>query len=205
MKRIIVLAILIGSSAAIADVDRTELRKELAARRELNLKRFHDYRRARVYPHNSYEEGFINVWRDDDAHLCAIANLVNKDGLDDLVSQTARDDNFVKLADVSSGPLIDWVLTSGLTQEEVVMIQWPTFAQDDPVGYARMMRREREQRRARAREDQRLAAGYLQTERTLERRVVRDAALELAVARLAKRPDLAAALHAKSAARVAAK
>jgi hypothetical protein len=57
------------------------------------------------------------------------------------------------------------------------------------------MRRQREEERARKREDQRLASGYLVTERALKRRVLRDAALDLAVARLAQRPDLIAQLH----------
>jgi hypothetical protein len=120
---------------------------------------------------------------------------IAKDGLEDLVNKTGRENNNIRLADVTSGPLMDWMLTSGFTQEELVMIQWPTFAQDDPVGYARMIRRQREEERARKREDQRLAAGYLQTERALKQRVLRDAALDLAVARLAQRPDLVEELH----------
>lgn len=198
MGKLVVPGVLVGlTSAALAEpeIDRAKLRKELAARRDLNLKRFHTYRLARVYPHNTYQKGFLHVWRDNDRHLCAVANLIAKDGRDDLVDKTETENNNIRLADVTTGPLMDWVLTSGFTQEELVMIQWPTFAQDDPVGYARMLRRQREEARARRREDQRLASGYLQTERALEQRVLRDAALDLAVARLARRPDLVAQLH----------
>jgi hypothetical protein len=90
------------------------------------------------------------------------------------------------------------------------MIQWPSMAQDAPEEYARMMaenrRREREERKLKAaqkREDNRLAAGYLETERTLKSARMRDAGLDLAVARLAARPDLVTALHAQSATAVA--
>jgi hypothetical protein len=78
------------------------------------------------------------------------------------------------------------------------MIQWPSWKQDDPVGYAKAMREQRERVRAREREDRRLAAGYLSTEKTLRDPRVRDAGLDVAVARLAARPDLVAALHAKA-------
>jgi hypothetical protein len=196
---IAVFLVLVATSAqALAGpaVDRDELRKELAAQRDLNLKRFHAYRKAGVYPHNSYEQGFINVWRDDDQHLCAVANLVAKQGNDELVDSVASEENFVRIADVSSGPLLDWVLTSGFTQEEIAMIQYPTFAQDDPVGYARMMREQRRKERAREREDARLAAGYRETEHTLKQSRVHDAGLDIAVARLAARPDLVEKLHA---------
>jgi len=197
----IAIAILVATSTqALAgpEIDRDALRKELAAQRDLNLKRFHAYRKAGVYPHNSYEEGFVNVWRDDDEHLCAVANLLEKQGLEDLVNTTASKENFVRIADINSGPLLDWVLTSGFTQEEVAMIQWPTWAQDDPVGYARAMREQRQKERARKREDERLAAGYKETEKTLKSGRVHDAGLDVAVARLAARPDLVEKLHASS-------
>jgi hypothetical protein len=195
---LITLGVLVGlSTSAYSDaptVDRDALRTELAAQRTLNLKRFAEYRRAQVYPHNSYENGKLNVWRDADGHLCAVANLMAKQGLDKLVDSTATEQNFVRIADVTSGPLIDWVLTSGLTQEEIVMIQWPTMVED----LARERREGRIAARARKREDKRLEAGYLATERALKQSVVRDAGLDLAVARLEKRADLVAALHAQS-------
>ena len=192
------LSVAVATSAAAfadpaPDLDRAALREALAARRKLNLQRFHDYRKARVYPHNTYQEGMLNVWRDADSHLCAVATLVSDDRRYDLVEKVAVDQNFVRIADVSSGPLYDWSLTSGFTQEELAMIQYPDFAEKDPVGYARMMRQQREFERARKREDQRLAAGYLATERVLEQTRVRDAGLDVAVARLAARPELAAA------------
>ena len=176
------------------DIDRAALRDALAARRKLNLQRFHDYRKARVYPHNTYEPGMLNVWRDAEYHLCAVATIVSDDGHDGLVGMVATDQNNVRIADITSGPLYDWALTSGFTQEELAMIQYPNWAEDDPVGYARAMRQQREQERARKREDQRLAAGYLATERVLKQTRVRDAGLDVAVARLAARPELAAAL-----------
>jgi len=194
---ILMLAVAIATSStafADPDIDRAALREALAARRKLNLQRFRAYRKARVYPHNTYEQGMLNVWSDAEGHLCAVATLVSDDGRNDLVYAIGADQNFVRIADVASGPLYDWSLTSGFTQEELAMIQYPNWAEDDPVGYAKAMREQRQQERARKREDQRLAAGYLATERTLKQTRVRDAGLDVAVARLAARPELAAAL-----------
>ncbi len=200
------LAVLAGVSLASADafaapdevasmptVDRVALRKELAAQRKLNLARLHRYRVKRIYPHNTYEaEKMLNVWTDAEGHLCAVATLMDKAGLHDLVASTAEDDNFVRVADVTSGPLLDWVLGSGFTQEEIVMIQQPNWEEEQ--------RAERSARRAfkRAikREDARLEKNYIAIERALKQRVIADAGLDLAVARLEKHPELVAALHA---------
>ena len=200
IRTILVAAILfsIGASAR-ADVapapDQSELRAALVRQRKENLKRFHDYRVKGIYPHNKYEPGMRNVWKDPDAHLCAIATLVNAAGLTDLVEATAKDANFVKIAELDHGPLVDWILTSGLTQEEAVMIQAPTEA--DMEMYEAQQRREaRKLARAIAREDQRLAKNYVAVERALAQPRIADAGLDLAVARLAAHPELARKLLA---------
>lgn len=172
------------------------LRRALNEERKVNLERFHDYRRAKVYPHNSYEQSRINVWRDADDHLCAVATLVHLDGKDELVNTIAKDNNFVKTSTLTDGPLIDWVLTSGFTQEEVVMIQAPTEA-DIEAEEAQQRAEARRIKRWLAREDRRLAAVYKTVETTLETDRIADAGLDLATERLARHPELAAALMAK--------
>ena len=137
----------------------------------------------------------LNVWKDPDGHLCAIATLVHDSGKDDLVDATANDKNFVKLADLTSGPLVDWVLTSGLTQEEAVMIQAPTEADVEEMEAAQR-REARALKRKLDHEDKRLNRNYIAVERALEEPRIADAGLDVAVARLAARPDLAAALLA---------
>ena len=197
----VALGLTIPASHVVAAPDqagsREEIRKELLAQRKTNLARLHKYRVKRVYPHNSYEEGKLNVWTDADGHLCAVATLMDVAGLHDLVAKVARDENFVRVADLSSGPLLDWVLTSGFTQEEIVMIQQPTAADIEQMEED-FRREKRKQARKLAREDDRLEANYIKIERALKSSVVADAGLDIAVARLAARPDLVAALHAKS-------
>jgi len=178
-----------------ATLDRAELRRALGEERQVNLARFHDYRKKRVYPHNTYEPGMLNVWKDADDHLCAVATLVHLDGHDDIVDTVAKD-NFVKTADLTDGPLIDWVLMSGLTQEEIVMIQQPTEA-DVRAMEAEYRAEQRRIKRWLAREDSRLNKVYKTVEKTLAAPRIADAGLDLATARLAQHPDLAKELLAK--------
>ena len=194
MLRITTLLVaLAASSSAFAEptpsIDQADLRRALAQQRKVNLARFHDYRRHKVYPHNTYRSGMTNVWKDANDHLCAVATLVHLDGKDALVDQIATDQNFVKTADLTAGPLVDWMLTSGFTQEEIVMIQAPT---DEDIA-----REERALRREQRRDDARLSRVYKSVESTLETERVAEAGLDLATARLVERPELAAALLAK--------
>jgi hypothetical protein len=113
-----------------AAIDSAELREQLAARRNLNLDRLLAYANAGEFPLNTMSEGPLNIFVDSDGHICAAANLIDLDGNGPLVQTTAAQDNFILLADVNQGPLMDWMLTSGFTQEEIALIQRPYM----PVG-----------------------------------------------------------------------
>ncbi|HUJ58908.1 MAG TPA: hypothetical protein VLX92_10460 [Kofleriaceae bacterium] len=106
-------------------LDRAAIRAQLAAARAANLAAFRAYVKAGTFPSNTYKPGELNVWRDRDGHLCAAATIIAKSGATDLVAQTARQNNFIRLADVNDGPLMTWILHSGFTQEELVAIQKP--------------------------------------------------------------------------------
>jgi len=174
-------------------IDRATLRATLLEHRLANLERFRAYARRGVFPDNVYTPGSLNVWRDPNNHLCAAATLIDGSGGAALVEQVAQDTNFIRLADVTQGPLLDWILTSGLTQAELVAIQRPFMG----VG-----RRERPdlQRptlvvvdsRLRAAEDARLVKLYRQVDRMIVRN--QQQSLELAVDRLLAQPALAAKL-----------
>lgn len=176
--------------------DRAALRAALVKQRKEHLQQFHKYRVKGVYPHNLYEPDMRNVWRDPDGHLCAIATLVTQDGLSELVEKTAKDQNFVQIANLDAGPIVDWILTSGLTQEEVVMIQAPTQADIEEMEW-QQRREARKLKRKLAREDRRLATNYTAVERALAQPRIADAGIDLAVARLAAHPELAKKLLAQ--------
>jgi len=106
---------------------RASIVRELAARRRINLARFRTYVTRGVYPLNTYRPGMLNVFIDEEGHICAAATIMTMDGQGALVQAQARDNNFVRLADVRDGALYEWILASGFTQDELVTIQVPFF------------------------------------------------------------------------------
>jgi hypothetical protein len=115
-------------------------------------------------------------------------------GQDQLVAKVAEQSNFIRLADVRQGPLMDWILTSGFTQDEIAAIQEPFMpvARPEPrpapvVVDARM----------RATEDARLRAKYIAVDKQLVKSESRS--IELAVDRLMKHEQLAWQLVATAA------
>ena len=181
------------TDAAVAPVlDRAAIRAKLLENRLANLARFRGYQRQGVFPSNTYTSGLLNVWLDDAGHLCAAATIIKASGDEALVMQVARDDNFIRLADVTQGPLMDWILTSGLTQAEIVAIQRPFANVGRPVQPVTFEQPVIVDSRLRAAEDARLAKLY----RTIDATIVKHqrASLELAVDRLMKNPALAAKL-----------
>jgi hypothetical protein len=165
--------------------DRTAVRDALVRARQMNLDRFVAYQKTGVFPSNTFDPRRLNVWRDRDGHLCAAATMIDGSGAHDLVKRTAEQTNFIRLADVKQGPLMDWILTSGFTQDEIAAIQEPfdpVFEKPSPSIDADL----------RAKENQRLAAKYKTVTAMLRKNAA--ASIEAATDRLMKRPELAAQL-----------
>jgi hypothetical protein len=152
-------------------LDRAQVRAALAARREQSVARFLAYRDAGVYPVNSYQPGLQHVWVDELGNLCAAATIIAADWGRDATLQVGAQNNFLRLADVTDGPLLDWIMTSGLTQQEIVAIQEPMVYEPGPG------------------EIDRLVAVYNSVERQI--RSMWDASLDDATDALMARPDLA--------------
>jgi hypothetical protein len=112
-------------------VNRASVRAALAKARASNLASFRVYQKKGGFPSNTFKSGKVNVWVDTDGNFCAAATLIKMSGNDDLATKTGEQDNFIRLADVKQGPLMDWILTSGLTQDEIAMIQEPFFSVSD--------------------------------------------------------------------------
>lgn len=156
---------------------RKAVREALAKRREHNQSAFHAYVTRGMYPHNTYRTGPLNVWRDAEGHLCAAATMISKDGHDELALATAKINNNIRLLDVVDGPLLDWMLTSGFTIEEIDRIQLPGF--EPPIVDQKTL----------AAEDAKLKTGYTATEAFLKKHVKED--LDTATDRLLANPALA--------------
>jgi hypothetical protein len=106
-------------------LDRDHVRTALAAARARSIAAFEAYAARGIYPSNTFSEDLANVWRDRDGHLCAAATIIDASGAHALVQRVAEQTNFIKLGEVKQGPLMDWILTSGLTQDEIALIQRP--------------------------------------------------------------------------------
>jgi hypothetical protein len=180
--------------AAPVRLDRAAIRAKLAQNRAANLARFRVYQNKGVFPNNTYTDGKLNVWLDELGNLCAAATIMKLSGEDDLVQRTADQNNFIRLADVTQGPLMNWILTSGLTQDEIVAIQEPMVRVTpnpmmepgpEPIIVDARMRRI---------EDRRLNAKYKQVDAQIVK--AKNKSLDAATDRLLANPDLAASFLA---------
>jgi hypothetical protein len=169
-------------------LDRAALRAALIQARATNLAAFRTYQRKGVFPSNTYKGQKLNVWLDEFGHFCAAATIIKMSGQDELVNRVAEQNNFIRLADVRQGPVMDWILTSGFTQEEIAAIQEPFM----PVTRKPVLEPSEPtlvDARLRRFEDARLRARY----RTVDRMLVKNESrsIDVAVDRLMKHQNLA--------------
>lgn len=95
---------------------------ELAAHRAEMIEWLRDYYEAGQYPTDAAGMP-LSVFKDDKGVRCPMAELIYRSGHADLVDAVAKENNQVRLADVKEGPLHDWMLASGLTGDEIAMVQ----------------------------------------------------------------------------------
>jgi hypothetical protein len=104
--------------------ERSTWRNALALRRLENLRRLRLYQLRGRFPHNEHvADRTVPIFVDNHDTACAVGHLMRESGWNDAVAAIQRANNFVYVTDVRNGPLIDWVLVSGLTQEEAALIQ----------------------------------------------------------------------------------
>ena len=167
----------------VVKLDRAAVRAKLAERRQEMFQRFLAYREGRIYPINELPGGgFRHVWVDNYGNLCAAATLISGDWGRDVTIRIGQSDNQLKLADVKSGPIEDWILTSGLAKHELVAIQVPGWQGNEPVIID-------PEPNAREQEITRLYQIYVDVERQLTS--LWDESLDEATDALMKHPDLA--------------
>jgi hypothetical protein len=142
--RILVLALLSVARPAFAEsIDiqpheeaadhRAEWRAFLAERRAVQIERLRAYAKAEVFPVNDFQPGFASILVDAEERPCAMASLVIQSGRAELIYQLASANNGLQFGDVRDGELYEWILTSGLTQEEAAFVQEPDFFVSDEL------------------------------------------------------------------------
>jgi hypothetical protein len=176
-------------------LDRASIRAALVQARTRNLAAFRSYQKAGVFPSNTMKGKKLNVWLDADGHFCAAATIIRASGDVDLVNKVAEQNNFIRLADVKQGPLMDWILTSGFTQDEIAAIQEPFMpvTREPAIAPAQPILVDAKLRKA---EDARLLARYKQVDKQLVKNASKS--LDKATDRLMKNPTLAWALLAST-------
>ena len=121
MKHIILLSVLLAACHPAAG-PASPTTPDLAARRAQMLAWLHDYTEAGQFPQDAAGHP-LSVFRDARGVRCPMAELIYRSGHGDLVDAVAEKHNDLRLADVHDGPLHAWIVESGLTQEEVEMVQ----------------------------------------------------------------------------------
>jgi hypothetical protein len=112
----------IAPSPPVAKAEAPSSLPELAARRAQMIGWLRDYREAGQYPTDASGR-VASVFVGANGVRCPMAELLHKSGRGDLVAAVAKDNNTVRLADVREGPLFDWMLSSGLTLDEINLVQ----------------------------------------------------------------------------------
>lgn len=120
MKHILLIAFLTACGHHPEPV--TPINTDLAAKRTEMLGYLAEYTERGVFPTD--ERGLpLSVFEDSHGVRCPMAELIYRSGHPELVAAIVAEDNHARLGDIHSGPVLDWMLGSGLTHDEIVMIQ----------------------------------------------------------------------------------
>jgi hypothetical protein len=102
--------------------------RDLSKSRSVQLQRLAKYAAAGRFPQNiDFPGRLVPCFVDHQDTACAVGHLMRLDGETALVDQIVRSNNHVRIEDVTSGPLIDWIQNSDLTHAECALIQ-PAYA-----------------------------------------------------------------------------
>lgn len=119
-----ILAIVGGAAVQTATPAHAEVVRDrgLAKQRATQLERLRAYLVSGQFSADDAGRP-LSVFRDAQGRHCPMAHLMVASGRKDLVDEVVRTNNKLKLADVTEGPVWDWMVASGLTREEIVRIQ----------------------------------------------------------------------------------
>jgi len=107
-------------------------RNALAAARLREIARLADYRDAGRFPRNHRVLGHTPTFIDPNGAACAVGYLMQQSGRAALAAEIARTNNHVYIERITEGPALEWILHSGLTQQECAVIQ-PSYRWEHPV------------------------------------------------------------------------
>lgn len=103
--------------------DTKRLSPQLRANRTKNLDVLHSYTLAGKFPVNDEHMGRQPYFIDKFNTYCAVGYLMKESGGDDIAKDIERTQNSAYLKDIDHPRLMDWVKQSGLTIDELALIQ----------------------------------------------------------------------------------
>ena len=96
----------------------------LATNRQRQIARLRYYMNRGLFPQNEGQSiSAVPIFVDRHQTHCAVGFLMHSDGNDSGVASIVETNNLVRVNDVRHGEMIDWIGSSGLTQEEAALIQ----------------------------------------------------------------------------------
>lgn len=131
MKHIMLISIVVAACHSTT-APQSPVTADVGARRAQMLAWLHEYDEAGQFPADAQGHP-LSVFRDERGVRCPMAELIFRSGRADLVDAVARTHNDLRLADVHDGPLYAWIADSGLTRDEVTMIQGAMRVEQMPV------------------------------------------------------------------------
>ncbi len=107
--------------------DVSNLSPALKKQRAKNLDILHSYWQRGLFPVNDLHEGRQPYFIDKYKSYCAVGYLIQQTGADDVAKEIAATQNYSYLEDITHPKLMNWVAHSGLSLEELALIQLPYF------------------------------------------------------------------------------
>jgi len=103
--------------------------------REKHLNTLQKYLDRGIFPSNTYHDSRKPVFIDQDNTHCAVAYLLKEDNQNEVINEVQNLYNYNYIGDMNSELLINWIDISGLTLNEVRMIQPSYPSGEDPGGH----------------------------------------------------------------------
>jgi hypothetical protein len=122
MKKLILVLAICACQSAPHSAPNGPTVAALTAQRAEMIDWLREYYERGIYPSDELGRP-ISVFKDAHGVRCPMAELIYRSGRGDLVDEVAATNNKLRLADITEGPLYDWMATSGLTIEEIAMVQ----------------------------------------------------------------------------------
>ncbi len=97
---------------------------KLLKERLRHIDELHAYQQAGDFPKNEDFPGQrVPYFVDAHGTHCAVGYLMQQDRQTDLIGQIVKGNNHIRVMEIKDGPALEWILHSGLTQEECARIQ----------------------------------------------------------------------------------